>query len=78
MSGNVWKCLNPPFMTWIFDFFTQQKSDANQKIHHAVDGSEIRLTTWDVENFVNNGINYLDLLKMLGKSEKYLEDHSTY
>ena len=23
-----------------------------------VDGSEIRLTTWDVQNLVNNGINY--------------------
>ena len=26
---------------------------------HTVDGSEIRLTTWDVKNLVNSGINYL-------------------
>ena len=55
---------------WINHNFTSGVTTINEDIYktcHAllyittVDGSEIRLTTRDVSNLVNNGINYIPI-----------------
>ena len=73
--GNIWTIVWNPYAPYFeqktcsdaVSFFHHHESTWSLVVtlgdveipKHTVDGSEIRLTTWDVENLVNNDTNYL-------------------
>jgi len=42
----------------VFTVHLMQTFNFHPMIQHTVDGSKIRLTTWDAENLANDGTNY--------------------